>query len=111
MIHLYSHNQLNNSLTQRESAMNEILHGQNRPGVLVKTCNRLEFYEGDGEVPGPIARHLFRVVSGLDSGLIGETAIQGQIKAAYLEACVTYTLSKGIHQLFQTALSVGKRVR
>jgi uroporphyrin-III C-methyltransferase len=91
--------------------MNEILHGQNRPGVLVKTCNRLEFYEGDGEVPGPIARHLFRVVSGLDSGLIGETAIQGQIKAAYLEACVTYTLSKGIHQLFQTALSVGKRVR
>ena len=111
MIHLYSHNQLNNSLSQRESVMKEIDLRPDRPGVLVKTCNRIEFYEGDGDVSGPIARHLFRVVSGLESGLIGETAIQGQIKSAYVEACSTLNLSKGIHHLFQTALYVGKRVR
>ncbi len=111
MIHLSSINQLNDSLAQRESAVKIFPPDTDIAGVLVQTCNRLEFYYGVGEVPLSIARHLFRVVSGLESSLIGETAIQGQIKSAYLEACEKNNLSKGIHHLFQTALFVGKRVR
>ena len=111
MIHLSSINQLNDSLAQRETAVNKFSPDIDVSGVLVQTCNRMEFYNGVGEVPSRIARHLFRVVSGLESSLIGETAIQGQIKSAYLEACEKNNLSKGIHHLFQTALFVGKRVR
>ncbi len=111
MIHLSTINQLNDSLAQRESAVKEFSPFTDVAGVLVQTCNRLEFYDGVGKVPLSIARHLFRVVSGLESSLIGETAIQGQIKSAYLEACEKNNLSKGIHHLFQTALFVGKRVR
>ena len=107
MIQLSSINHLNNSLTQRESIVKESLPGFDRPGVFVQTCNRVEFYEGTGDVPLQVIRHLFRVVSGLESSLVGEIAIQGQIKSAYLNACEKYPLSKGIHHLFQTALFVG----
>jgi len=78
---------------------------------LLQTCDRIELYWGEGSVPAHIAHHLFSVVSGLDSSLIGECAIQGQVKNCYQASSEKFALSSSIHRLFQTALSVGKRVR
>ena len=110
MISLISFNQ-KYSLEEREDILTSHRQFSETEGVFVKTCNRLEFYFGEGEIPVEIARYLFRLVSGLESCLVGEIAIQGQIKASYLEASRRYKLSKSLHALFQTALSVGKRVR
>lgn len=58
-----------------------------------------------------MARHLFRVVSGLESAIIGERAVQGQVKEAYYTAKAQRPLTAELHRLFQSALQVGKRVR
>lgn len=94
---------------ERLSAVFEI--DKSIPHVLLATCNRTELYWGDGEVTLNTAEHLFRVASGLESSLIGERAIQGQIKQAYQEAKETYNLSAGLNRLFQHAMHTGKRVR
>lgn len=80
-------------------------------GVRLQTCNRLEFYSGHGPVDPAHAEHLFRVVAGLESGLVGDSSIQGQVKRAYTESTGQNKLSPSLHKLFQTALFVGKRVR
>ena len=54
-----------------------------QPGVLLNTCNRVEWYHGHGAIPADIARHLFRVVSGLKSSIVGESAVVNQVKNAY----------------------------
>ena len=109
--------------------------------VAVSTCNRTELYlvVGDPveaestvlamlsrqagmrptELTGAIyahrncdaARHLYRVVSGLDSMLIGEAEIQGQIKRAYETAQAQETVGPLTNRLFRAALETGKRVR
>jgi glutamyl-tRNA reductase len=106
-------------------------------GVLLSTCNRTEFYlVTDDEQPAEAAwtllaerlgegraareygylardrdavRHLYRVSAGLDSMILGESQIQGQVRDAW-EASRAQA-GPVLHRLFQTALHVGARVR
>jgi glutamyl-tRNA reductase len=105
--------------------------------VFVSTCNRVEIYgvcstgsvdpnrlfqrlTGQSEDPGPYlyfkegqdaAEHLFSVASGLDSMVLGETEITGQVKKAY-QACQEAKLTGRItNRLFQTALQTAKEIR
>jgi glutamyl-tRNA reductase len=106
--------QVNNaqfSLEEREALSDSIGINESVPHVLLKTCNRTELYWGEGDVSDNILRHLYRVASGLESGITGERAIQGQLKIAYQEACEKYPLSSQLHKLFQTAMHTGKKVR
>jgi glutamyl-tRNA reductase len=55
--------------------------------------------------------HLFRVSTGLDSMLIGEAEILGQVKEAYAQAQHARSLGKILHRLFREALNAGKTAR
>lgn len=107
--------------------------------VILSTCNRTEIYcylnEGcdnmisswlhqfhqqeDGKLDeflychqdNDAIRHLLRVACGLDSMVLGEPQILGQIKAAYSQALNTNTLGKILGRLFQHAFTVAKQVR
>jgi glutamyl-tRNA reductase len=57
------------------------------------------------------ARHAFRVASGLDSMVLGEPQILGQMKQAVRDADAAGTLGTTLHQLFQRSFSVAKEVR
>jgi glutamyl-tRNA reductase len=54
--------------------------------------------------------HLFAVASGLDSAVIGEQQVLGQVRRAYAAAESNRTVGRVLHELSQRALSVGKRV-
>ncbi|HLO95310.1 MAG TPA: glutamyl-tRNA reductase [Burkholderiaceae bacterium] len=107
--------------------------------AMLSTCNRTELYVAGGrelvqptvewlaEVGGvasnallnhayvkegsAAARHAFRVASGLDSMVLGEPQILGQMKQAVREADEAGTLGTTLHQLFQRSFSVAKEVR
>lgn len=64
------------------------------------------WYDGINSV-----KHLLRVASGMDSMVLGEVEILGQIKAAYSLALGVRTLGKMLDHLFQFAFSIAKRVR
>jgi glutamyl-tRNA reductase len=105
--------------------------------VIVSTCNRVEYYtasvcpirvldglrgylhERTGGIDAPLythespasVRHLFRVASGLDSMVIGETEILGQLKQAYAAATAFGATTRHLNKLFQHAFRVAKQVR
>lgn len=107
--------------------------------VIVSTCNRTEIYCDTSSVDNEtisqwlsgyhgvskeslapfiyrftdqeVVRHLFRVASGLDSMVLGEPQILGQIKDSYEQARVSKTLTSILDRLFQHSFSVAKRVR
>ncbi|HYF78833.1 MAG TPA: glutamyl-tRNA reductase [Symbiobacteriaceae bacterium] len=60
---------------------------------------------------GGAVEHLFRVACGLDSMVIGETQILGQVRDAYRESNTAGIVGKVFHQLFEQAIAVGKRAQ
>lgn len=109
--------------------------------VILSTCNRTEIYAAVTDLENGLAntfatfahscgrpvsdishylysyvlsdaiRHLFRVAAGLDSMVLGETEILGQVKEAYQAACDANATNNVINSLFQQAITVGKTVR
>jgi glutamyl-tRNA reductase len=108
-----------------------------REVVLVSTCNRVEIYAvtdspwpNGAELFRLLAKdnrsvseflyvkegqaaieHLFAVASGLDSMVLGETEITGQLKQAYQAAQASKLTGPITNRLFQTAFQVGKEIR
>jgi len=108
------------------------------PGVaIVSTCNRAELYttasEGQGEalieklnaVKGAsvaaehfyvlqhtaAVEHLYRVAAGIDSMVLGESQILGQVREAMSSATDASSLNGTLSHVFHTAIALGKRVR
>jgi len=112
-----------------------------QPGVqeaaILSTCNRTELYCASNDpavvvdwlhrhqqLPEKLlnpclyihhdqlaVQHMLRVASGLDSMVLGESQILGQLKTAYLQATSAGTLGKRLTHLFQYVFSVSKQVR
>src|SRR5262245_18350322 len=77
-------------------------HGVDRASL---TAHIYELSDGDA------VRHLFRVASGLDSLVVGEPQILGQVKEAYTAAADLRAVGPVLNRLFHSSFGVGKRVR
>jgi glutamyl-tRNA reductase len=116
----------------------ELFNHENFSFVLLSTCNRTEIYFSSSnltETHGHLLRvlrkevcedfeqklysffkldcfrHLAHVTAGIDSAIIGETEIQGQVKIAYENAAQYQRLGSELHYLFQKSLKIGKKAR
>lgn len=82
------------------------------PGLSSKphsqTSSSPYFYQHDGLAA---AKHLFRVIAGLDSMVLGEPQIHGQVKQAYQAARDASTLGPTLEKLFQRSFFVAKKIR
>lgn len=117
---------------QRAESVSEVL--------LLSTCNRVEvyadvarFHRGVEDITSVLARHagmgvtdlaqhlyvhfaeaavehMFAVAAGLDSMVVGESQILGQLRQAYARGIEDRSVGSVLHELTQTALRVGKRV-
>ncbi|MBM3945810.1 MAG: glutamyl-tRNA reductase [SAR202 cluster bacterium] len=115
-----------------------LMHAEFGQAVILSTCNRTEFYTL-AHNGGPdwstflqkiypleaesieryfyrhegveAARHVFRVAAGLDSMLVGESQVLGQVRTAYSAAVTARTAHNPLSRLFHEALRVGKRAR
>jgi len=115
-------------------------HDHVSEAIVLATCNRVEvfaeverFHGGVAEISRVLARqsgasveklspyvtvhyedqavaHLFTVAAGLDSMVVGETQVLGQLRAAYALAQDEGTVGRALHPVAQRALRVGKRV-
>jgi len=107
--------------------------------VLLSTCNRTEVYlashhvitappvvsllqelKGDTDTPHDAfyhstgleaARHLFRVAAGIESMVLGESEILGQVRSAFAAATAAHTHNAVLSQLFHSAIRVGRKAR
>lgn len=125
---------------QMEAAL-EALREQTSESVLLSTCNRTEIYavvpsaeDGARQIAGFLAgfhhfpaerftpylftlagreavAHLFAVTSGLDSMILGEPQILGQVRQAYVAAAARGTAGPRLSWVFLRSLKVGKQVR
>jgi len=93
---------------ERPVATDEILRCLQSDRGTSEIENAAAFYRYDGEA---CAKHLFRVVAGLDSMVIGETEVLGQVKKAYAHARESGSAGPLLHRLFQRAFRVAKQVR
>ena len=112
-----------------------------REVIIVSTCNRAEIYAAcenlatarkelggfisefhnvaDADVAPhvydvtdlEVARHLFRVASGLDSLVVGEPQVLGQVKSAHAAATAAHSAGPVLNRLFHASFAAGKRVR
>lgn len=113
-----------------------VQEGLAREAAVISTCNRFEIVSVGGEGGGIRAffeslleahaaqkdvlyqlqdqravRHIYRVSSSLDSMVLGEAQILGQVKQAYRRAVEAGSVGSHLHHLFQSAFNVAKRVR
>ncbi len=122
---------------QRRFGQGQSIH-HDQTFILLSTCNRTEVYfysddlsathiyllnilrqevqeEFDQKLYSYFGQdcflHLSRVTTGLDSAIVAETEIQGQVKAAYETATKCTKLPFELHYLFQKSLQIGKRAR
>jgi glutamyl-tRNA reductase len=89
--------------------------------ALIATCNRTELYAwvdsdellrtATRRVGVEAARHVVRIAAGLESQVLGDGQILGQLKAAYKRASRGHAAGPVLHRLFETALRAGKRVQ
>lgn len=84
----------------------EIWLGQFHHVDIAQYQNAIYWYEGQQAV-----EHLMSVASGIDSMIIGEPQILGQVKAAYMQAQKNHCLSLTLEKLFQKIFHVAKTVR
>lgn len=60
---------------------------------------------------GGVPRHLFRVAAGLESQVLGDVHILGQLRRAFRDAVEMGSIGSHLHRLFETALRIGKQVQ
>ena len=123
-----------------KSSLQELWHIREiNEAAILSTCNRTELYctsttankqvlidwvaqskqiNADDFTPylychtdSELIRHMFRVACGLDSMILGEPQILGQMKTAYQAACEAGTLGKRLGKLFQHTFTAAKKVR
>jgi glutamyl-tRNA reductase len=94
--------------TERELTTNEVARCVARKLDENVFDDSATFYRYEGEA---CAQHLFRVTSGLDSMVVGETEVLGQAKKAYEAARTSGAVGPYLHRLFQRAFRVAKQVR